>query len=115
MSYVDLPPPGVVKADLPTLRNYVGARSTQDDELLLERLIVSREHVYVRIKLEHRADNDVQEAILLLASRLYKRRQSPEGVAGFGGEGGLVRILMADPDIGELLEKHLDYRNAGIA
>ena len=35
---------------------------------------------------------EVQEAIILFASRLYKRRQSPEGVAGWG-DLGVVRIL----------------------
>jgi hypothetical protein len=86
-----------------------------DDALLLERLVSARTHVYERIKVSHRAANDVQEAILLLASRLYKRRQSPEGVAGFGGEGGLIRIVAADPDIVELLERHLDYTKTGFA
>lgn len=113
--WVDMPPPGVVKADLDTLKRYVGARGNQDDAILLERLIVAREHVYTRIYPAARVDNDIQEAILLLASRLYKRRQSPEGVAGFGGEGGLVRIVAGDPDINDLMERHLNMREAGIA
>ena len=60
------------------------------------------------------AHSDVQEAILLLASRLYKRRQLPEGVAGFGGEGVVVRILGMDPDVRQLLDRHLDLLNVGV-
>jgi hypothetical protein len=115
VTYLEDPPPGTVKADLPTLKDYVGTRTNTDDVLLADRLVVAREHVYHRVYLTDRAHNDVQEAILLLASRLYKRRQSPEGVAGFGGEGGVVRILAGDPDIIDLLERHLDYTRAGIA
>lgn len=112
---MSMPNPGEVLATLPTLKLYVGTRTTQDDELLKERLIVATEWVYERVMPERRLHNEVQEAILLLASRLYKRRQSPEGVAGFGGDGGVVRILAGDPDIADMLERHLDMRNAGIA
>lgn len=113
--WTQIPPGGLVIADLETLRVYVGARTTADDALLEARLLVAREYVYDRIKVEHRTDNDVQEAILLMASRLYKRRQSPEGVVGFGGEGGLIRIIAGDPDFNDLIERHRDYTRAGIA
>lgn len=113
----DIPPIPVdtFVADLETLKRYVGARTPQDDELLQERLDTATEWVYERVYESHRTKLDVQEAILLLASRLYKRRQSPEGVAGFGGEGGVIRILAGDPDINERLERHLNLRDAGIA
>ena len=40
---------------------------------------------------------------------------SPEGTAGFGGEGLVVRILTNDPDITRLLERHhRTYGNVGI-
>ena len=110
-----MPEPGLVLADLPTLKAYVGTRTDVDDALLEARLIVATEHVYTRVYEHARMENDVQEAILLLASRLYKRRQSPEGVAGFGGEGGVIRILAGDPDMNDLLERHLDMTHAGIA
>ena len=115
MSDPTFPPPGQVVADLPTLKEYVGARTTQDDAILEARLIVATEHVYTRTMPSRWDHNDLQEAILLLASRLYKRRQSPEGVAGFGGDGGVVRIIAGDPDVNELMERHLDMRNSGIA
>lgn len=57
---------------------------------------------------------DVTEAILLLAHRLYKRQQSPEGVAGWG-DLGVVRILASDPDIEALLALHRDYSRTGLA
>ena len=47
----------------------------------------------------------VTEACLLLASRLYRRRQSPEGVVGFG-EFGPVRLTRSDADVAELLRPY---------
>lgn len=41
-------------------------------------------------------------AVLLLGHRLYKRRTSPEGVAGFGDH-GVVRVLPTDVDIENML------------
>ena len=110
-----MPDNGLVVADLATFKRFIGSRNDQDDALLQSLLDVAVEHVYHRVMPERVAENDVQQAIILLASRLYKRRQSPEGVAGFGGEGGVVRILAGDPDVNELLERHLNYRIAGIA
>lgn len=44
----------------------------------------------------------LREATLLLTSRLFRRRLSPEGVAGFG-EFGAVRVGVVDPDIERLI------------
>lgn len=46
--------------------------------------------------------DDVHEACLLKAARLYKRRDSAMGVAGFG-DMGVVRITARDSDVIELL------------
>jgi hypothetical protein len=113
MSIVNPPVPGEVVADLETLKYYVGTRTNVDDMILDDRLKAATNWVYDRVYPEHRAYNDVQEAILLVASRLYKRRQTPEGVAGFGGEGAVVRVVASDPDVASLLEFHLDYSRAG--
>lgn len=43
-------------------------------------------------------------AALMLAGRLYKRKASPEGVAGFG-DLGVVRVLADDPDVSLLLAR----------
>jgi hypothetical protein len=59
-------------------------------------------------------DDETQEAILLLASRLYKRKNSPEGVAGWG-DLGVIRIISTDPDITRLLEHKIDMTDAGVA
>lgn len=45
---------------------------------------------------------DVSEAVLLLASRLYVRRDSPTGVAGFG-DMGVVRVSSQDSDVKAML------------
>lgn len=44
----------------------------------------------------------VYRAVTMLAARLFKRRESPEGVAGFG-DMGAVRVMTVDPDIENLL------------
>jgi hypothetical protein len=109
-----MPADGEVLANLSTLKSYVGARTNVDDELLKERLASATGYVYDRVRLTDRLNVEVLEAILMIASRLYKRRQSPEGVAGFGGEGAVVRIVASDPDVVSLLELHLTYLDAGI-
>lgn len=45
---------------------------------------------------------DVKEAAILRAAAIFKRKEAPFGVAGFG-EFGVVRIGRADPDVVELL------------
>lgn len=45
---------------------------------------------------------EVQEATILKAASLFKRKDAPFGVAGFG-EFGVVRIGRNDPDVMELL------------
>jgi hypothetical protein len=46
---------------------------------------------------------EVEEAALLLANRRWMRRNSPEGVAGFGGEGP-IQVSRFDSDIEDLLQ-----------
>lgn len=48
----------------------------------------------------------VTEAVLLLASRLYARRSSPTGVAGFG-DYGVVRVSSTDVDATGLLSGYV--------
>ena len=45
----------------------------------------------------------VVDATLLQAARLFKRRQSPEGVLG-NSEFGLIRVARIDPDVQELVK-----------
>lgn len=46
--------------------------------------------------------DDITAATLLLAARLYRRKDSPEGVAGFG-DNGAVRVSRYDPDYDALI------------
>lgn len=92
---------------LEDLRRYVGAASTSDDDLLQQALDASVAWIGDRIY-PSTDTADVDQATLLLASKLYKRRQSPEGVAGFAGVDAVVRIAANDPDMRALLERHMD-------
>lgn len=53
----------------------------------------------------------VRTACILLTTRLFRRRQSPEGVAAWG-DLGAIRISRIDPDIEAML---LPARSWGIA
>lgn len=104
-----------VDASLDSLRAYVGATSTKDDALLAQALDAAGTWIRDRIMVDRWNHSDVQQATLMLSARLYRRRQSTEGVVGVGGEGLVVRISQQDVDITKLLERHLDYYKAGIA
>lgn len=104
-----------VVADLDSLRMMLGTQTTKDDALLAVCLQAAGDWVYHRVLPGSVRRSEVQQAILLLASRLYKRRLSPEGVAGWE-DMGAVRIIARDPDIDRLLEQHIDtYTVMGIA
>lgn len=48
----------------------------------------------------------IAEATLLLANRRYMRRDSPEGVSGWGDQ-GVVRVSRFDPDIEDLVDAYV--------
>lgn len=48
---------------------------------------------------------DVEQAILMLTSRLWLRRDTPNGISSFG-DFGAVRVTNYDPDINLLLEPY---------
>ncbi len=103
-------------ADLAALRERLGAKSGQDDTLLEWALAAAQSWVFDRVFLASQDLPEVREAILITASRLYKRRTSPEGVAGFGEQGDVIRITSRDPDVAALLERHTDTaRTVGFA
>jgi len=56
--------------------------------------------------------DDVSEAALLLAQKLFKRKETSTGVVGFDGQGITVRVRQLDPDAEALLAP---YRLYGIA
>jgi hypothetical protein len=103
-----------VDADLDALRSSLGTVSNEANTLLRRALDATRSWVAERVYPASMDRPEVHEAIVLAAARLYKRRQSVEGVAGWG-DLGVVRILASDPDINRLLEHHADMTKAGIA
>lgn len=50
--------------------------------------------------------DEIVEATLLLANRLYKRKDSPEGVLG-SAEWGPVRVSRTDPDVLAMIESYV--------
>lgn len=49
---------------------------------------------------------DIKQATLLQAARLYRRKDSPEGVAG-SAEWGLIRLPHLDPDVRALIAPYV--------
>lgn len=47
---------------------------------------------------------EVTQATLILAHRMWRRVDAPEGVLGFGGDGVVVNLRQTDPDVAALLE-----------
>lgn len=50
--------------------------------------------------------DDVAEAAMIQAARLYRRKDSPEGVMG-SAEWGVVRLSRRDPDVWNLIEPYV--------
>jgi hypothetical protein len=103
-----------IDADMDMLRSMLGTVSNEANTMLRFALDACRSWVAERHYAAALERPEVRFATVLGASRLYKRRQSPEGVAGWG-DLGVVRIVMSDPDITRLLEHHEDMTKAGVA
>src|SRR5829696_2658904 len=106
-------------ADLDLLRARLGVKGEDANGNLARCLDVATSWVEDRVYVEpdgayRRRHPEVTEAILLMASRLYARRNSPEGVAGWG-DLGVIRVVANDPDIEALLLRHIDYGKVGLA
>lgn len=106
-------------ADLEGLKTWLGVISTENDSRLQQALDAALAWVTPRVYPEDQdpatRHDDVTTAILMLASRLYSRRSSPEGASGWN-ELGVVRTT-TDSDILALLRFHFDYGTtmAGLA
>ncbi|MFD5425212.1 head-tail connector protein [Streptomyces sp. NPDC127084] len=50
--------------------------------------------------------DEIEQATLLQAARLYRRKDSPEGVTG-SAEWGVVRLSRRDPDVWNLIEHYI--------
>jgi hypothetical protein len=104
-----------VEASLDSLREFVGARSTNDDDLLSWALEAATDVIRRQVYAWAWGTSAVQEAVLLKANRLYKRRTSATGVEGFGAEGFTVRVSEHDPDVEALIGPYRDMTKAGVA
>jgi hypothetical protein len=96
-----------VRADIDALRAMTGQKTTTDDRVLSQCLEAAGAWIYDRVRPGSVTAPEVVQAVLMLAARLYKRRQSPEGVAGWD-DMGAVRVMARDPDIDRLIEQHVD-------
>jgi hypothetical protein len=103
-----------IVADLDTLKQMLGVKTGNDDAVLQQSLDAALGFVAEHCYPEAVALDPVAEGTLLMAARLYKRRLSAEGVAGWN-DLGVIRIISTDPDIARLLERWLNMTRAGVA
>ena len=101
----------VINADLDTLRAWVGTVTNEANSMLRMCLDVAKRKAHDDMYETHLDHPDVQLGIIMYAARQFKRRQSVEGVAGWG-DLGVVRILASDPDIDRLWGPHRDPSKA---
>lgn len=76
--------------------------------LYMSRYFVTRSNGRVRVTARWgwpAVPDVVGEAALIQATRLYKRKDSPEGVLGSAEWGGAIRMSRVDPDVAAMLEK----------
>ncbi len=96
--------------DIGETRLYIGEVNDEQMPVLNACLDAAVAYIGYRTEGELEEDDDYQdivpanirEATLELTSRLFRRRLSPEGVAGFG-DFGAVRVSGIDPDIERLI------------
>jgi hypothetical protein len=101
-------------------RDYIGEVS--DDQIGVLEGTLNAVIAYIGWRCEDQLEQDtvdydeivpanLREATLLQTARTFRRRLSPEGVAGFG-EFGAVRVTRLDPTVEEMLTPN---RSWGIA
>lgn len=103
-----------MRADLDTLRSWIGTVSNVSNTELSAVLEVATDEIRAEVMADHFDLPGVQMAIIMRSHRYLKRRWSPEGVAGWG-DLGVVRISARDPDEDRLLAPHRDWTKVGIA
>jgi hypothetical protein len=57
--------------------------------------------------------DEVHTATIILATKFFKRKDAPFGVAGFS-DLGAVRIIQSDPDVKMLLDPYVKQRPRGL-
>ena len=98
------------------VRNYLGAQpasSPVNNEVLEQALEAATNRITQRCMDQFVEDPDawpeeINQAVTMLAARLYRRRFSVGGFEGFG-DLGLARVPILDPDIEDLLVRYVRY------
>jgi hypothetical protein len=99
-------------ASVAQLKDQLGITDTTDDDMLAQKLDAAHRHLLLIADPallpgpDEPAPADLAEAETIYAARLYTRKDSPEGVAGWG-ELGVIR-LRDDPDVRRLIGPYLD-------
>jgi hypothetical protein len=82
---------------------------TGDDLAHLERVIAAvEEHVAEHFYVSDPLTSAQEQAIIIQSARLWRRRDTPEGVLAFD-ELGAVRISRIDPDVSWLLDRKVAF------
>lgn len=101
--------------ELDDVRDYLGAQPGAgpiNNEVLQEALDAAEQRVtsccMAACLLSEPRPNEIDQAVVMQAARLYRRRYSIGGFEGFG-DLGIARVPGLDPDIEDLLTRYLSY------
>lgn len=106
--------------DINDAHQYIGEVAVEQMPVLIDSLAAAVSYLEFRtdgaLEVEDEDDDPLiyiipptlREATLLLTSRLFRRRLSPEGVAGFG-DFGAVRVTTLDPDIEAMITPSVSW------
>lgn len=103
-------PPG--PATLDAVRRHLRMTTNADDDLIQDAVdaanmfvwrLPARNYPYAAPTAEDMWAADQTQGAVMLAARLYRRRNSPAGVESFSDLGGAVYVQRNDPDIALLL------------
>lgn len=92
-------------ATLTGVRQYLKIKDTitEDDELIENVCYAVNSYLYTVKGFDHDYSDAEKQGAVMLAARLYRRRNSPDGVQTNGQE-GTVYVMRTDPDVAMLLE-----------
>lgn len=92
----------VTVASVSTWGKFTAASGTDDYELLELVIAAVTEHVETHYEVADPLSDAQELAVILQCARMWKRRDTPEGIIAFD-ELGAVRISRLDPDVDMLL------------
>lgn len=105
-------------ATIADLRAWIDMPATAGDDTVLQQCLdVAQEQQQCRLDAEAvegwvddiaTVPEAVKQALLMRSSALYRRRQTPEGVSGFG-DIAVVRVGGRDPDVERLEQPYIGY------